>query len=971
MYVAKGSIRQGHSNSLFICILLVCGLIPFVTISLASKIPPTWKLNHEPFHAVLEILGCMMALGITAFLLMRQGEKGNEYKLWLACSMLTMAIIDAFHASAAPGREFIWLRATAQFIGGLLITLIWLPERLARKRTAQQLPKAFAAAAGLFGVISLVFPGILPTIISNGRFISVSEMLNLAGGVLFFTGVIYFAHRFCRKQDTTCLLFTAYCLMFAVSGVTYRLSGLWGAGWWLSHLVRLGAYVIAFGYVSASATAEYVRLTHAEEVVARLPAIVASSNDAIIGKALDGTIVSWNSGAERIYGYSAEEAKGRPGSVLVPPNRPDEETEILGKIKKGQRVDCFETVHKRKDGELIDVSLGISPINDPGGKIVGISIIARDITERKKMEEAQKQAKEQAEKSRTEIEQVNRQLKASVREANLMAREALAASKIKSEFLANMSHEIRTPMNAIVGFAEILSEETLTAEQKNYIDIIRKSGESLTELINDVLDFSKMEAGKLDIEIIDCSLQELLTYIESLMHPMAMQKGLEFKIIENRALPAQIRTDPARVRQCLINLTNNAIKFTEKGYVCINVSVQEDCDEPSIRFDVEDTGIGVPPEKQEVILEPFTQTDGSTSRKYGGTGLGLAITKQLANLLGGELSITSEVGKGSVFSLVIPAGVDIKSQPSLGRNNISEEMDIRQDKPEKAKFLGRVLVAEDSRTNQVLIKLLLERMGLQVTIAEDGQETIQKILAEEFDLIFMDIQMPNMNGYQATKALRKEGIRTPIVALTASAMKGDDKKCFEAGCDDYLTKPINRAELLKIIGKYLSSDAETLSEEIDSFNGKTEELRQFCSDEITAGAETKESVDISNNDRVIDWESFLRVCGDEDVVQDIVEIFLEDSPRSIEFIADAIRSENPAGVRLYAHRLKGSARHVAARQLWEKADCLEIAGRKNDIATAVTLFEEVRAEFEKVTSFLSQINWLETAKKQCNKLVKA
>ena len=249
--------------------------------------------------------------------------------------MLCMAILDAFHASVSPSREFICLHSAAQFVGGLFIALIWLPEHLARTQTARQLPKVFTAAAGLLGVISLIAPEIVPTMMSNGNFAFVPQMLNLSGGLLFFAGVTYFAHRFCRKQDTTDLLFTAYCLMFAVSGVTFRLSGLWGAGWWLSHLLRLGAYVIAFGYVSASATAEYLRLNHAEDVVARLPAIVASSNDAIIGKALDGTIVSWNSGAERIYGYSAEEAQGRPDSVLVPPDRPDEETEILEKIKKG------------------------------------------------------------------------------------------------------------------------------------------------------------------------------------------------------------------------------------------------------------------------------------------------------------------------------------------------------------------------------------------------------------------------------------------------------------------------------------------------------------------------------------------------------------------------------------------------------------------------------------------------------------
>ena len=253
----------------------------------------------------------------------------------------------------------------------------------------------------------------------------------------------------------------------------------------------------------------------------------------------------------------------------------------------------------------------------------------------------------------------------------------------------------------------------------------------------------------------------------------------------------------------MINLINNAIKFTEKGHVYVNVSLEDRDNQPYIRFDVEDTGIGIPRDKQQDIFEAFVQADGSTNREYGGTGLGLAITKQLTELLGGELTVTSEVDRASVFSIAIPAGLDVTKQPRLDIQ--AAHTNPHKAEIEQSKFSGQILVAEDAPTNQVLIKLLLEQLGLRVTIVKDGNEAVQKVLTHKFDLIFMDIMMPHMNGYEATKALRKKGITIPIVALTANAMEGDDKKCIEAGCDGYLTKPIGHREVLKIISNYLSS----------------------------------------------------------------------------------------------------------------------------------------------------------------------
>jgi signal transduction histidine kinase/ActR/RegA family two-component response regulator len=400
-------------------------------------------------------------------------------------------------------------------------------------------------------------------------------------------------------------------------------------------------------------------------------------------------------------------------------------------------------------------------------------------------------------------EQVNRELAKSVEEANLLAKEAQAANEAKSEFLANMSHEIRTPMNAIIGFSDILSDEELTEEQKGFIDNISNSGHRLLQLINDILDFSKIEAGKMDVEMTECSLKQLFASVKSTMLPFAIEKGLEFEIVEDSALPANIRTDPARLEQCLINLINNAIKFTEQGHVYLKVSLNEKDDKSFIRFEVEDTGIGIPLEKQKKVFESFSQADGSHTRKYGGTGLGLTITKQLTELLGGKITLTSEEGNGTVFTLEIPTGLDPTKQPFLDRYNIASHSNFGKGNIEQPEFSGHVLVAEDDKTNQMLIKSLLRKMGLEITIADDGKQAVQKALEEQFDLIFMDIQMPYMNGYEATEILKAGEISAPIIALTAHAMEGDKEKCIKAGCDDYLTKPIDREKLMELIGKYL------------------------------------------------------------------------------------------------------------------------------------------------------------------------
>ena len=296
-------------------------------------------------------------------------------------------------------------------------------------------------------------------------------------------------------------------------------------------------------------------------------------------------------------------------------------------------------------------------------------------------------------------------------------------------------------------------------------------------------------------------LKKILDDVDSMMRPLSDKKDLEFKITCAERVPAVILTDEGRLHQCLINLVSNAIKFTYEGYVHLNVYLDERDTKTFIRFDVEDTGIGVPLDKQEHIFESFAQAEKGNSRKYGGTGLGLPITNQLTGLLGGQVSLVSEEGKGSIFSLTIPVALEVLPEPSL-----EEKQPIHEIIPaikEKPVYSGKVLVAEDDEGCRMLEIKIFERLGLKITTANNGKEAVEKVLNESFDLIFMDVRMPYMDGFEAMESLHQKGITTPIVALTAHAMEGYCQLCIEAGYDDYLSKPIERKKLLEILDRYL------------------------------------------------------------------------------------------------------------------------------------------------------------------------
>ena len=490
-----------------------------------------------------------------------------------------------------------------------------------------------------------------------------------------------------------------------------------------------------------------------------------------------GNVIYANSAAERIFGYSMEEwlANKFLGFEIIHADYRDRQREIHEEMVVGKKTIKDAVLSWiAKDGREVIMEYTIIPVTGKDGEILYFESIGRDITERKRAEEELERARHKAE----------------------------AANIAKSQFLANMSHEIRTPMTVILGFSDLLAGEELTEDQRSYVKLIQGGCKSLLRIIDDVLDVSRIEAGRIELAPSEFRLMKLLEDIESMMGPMARSKGLGFEVFGDESVPETMRTDYDRLRQCLVNLVGNAIKFTDEGHVSIRVTLETEQDSPMLRFDVEDTGIGISPEEHVNVFDSFTQIDGSDTRRHGGTGLGLTITRQLAELLGGCLSFTSAAGEGSTFSLVIPTNLDSGSSmlPEADENGAASREKCERERGRL--FSGKVLLAEDVKGNQILVKKILERLGLDVSVADDGQEAMDKALGESFDLILMDMQMPVVNGYAAVRALRKEGVSTPIVAVTAYAMHEDEDKCLEAGCDGYVSKPIEHDVLESILSKY-------------------------------------------------------------------------------------------------------------------------------------------------------------------------
>jgi PAS domain S-box-containing protein len=649
-----------------------------------------------------------------------------------------------------------------------------------------------------------------------------------------------------------------------------------------------------------------------EESGLRFRILTRATNEAVRDWNIDTDSVWWNRNVHTLFGYNEEDVGPTNtwwSETVHPDDRNRVVTSLQALVRRSEDFWSCEYRFLRADGSYADVFDRGYILRDHDGRAVRMIGSIMDITKRKREMEL-----------------------ARAHDA------ALESARLKSQFLANMSHEIRTPMNSIIGMTDILLHTGLTAEQREFVEIVRVSGESLLTIINDILDFSKIEAGKLTFEMLDFEPRTVVEEMVAMLLEQTHVKNLHLSATVADDVPVAVRGDAGRLRQVLTNLVCNAVKFTPQGGVDVRAAKESENDTHVVlRFEVADTGIGVPEEARACLFQPFSQVDASTTRKFGGTGLGLAICKQLVNLMAGQIGCDSVPQKGSTFWFTArfekPAVSVLDILPEITQRPVDLPVPRL---PADIRRRTRILIAEDNAFNQKVVLRQVREMGFGADAVASGIEVLEAIGRIPYDLILMDCQMPEMDGYACTAEIRRledEGGHMPIIAMTAHVMKTDRDKCLAAGMDDFLSKPVRVAHLESVLTRWLAASATTAAGE--------------------ASFPPNNSMDILSPSRSVDWEIFRELAGsDATRLQELSERYLRQTTEQFAKLRDAIATGAAPDVKHIAHSAAGSSAMCGMNPMVALLRELERMGQMGQLADAPRVYARVKDEFARIEVLL-------------------